>query len=165
MNNEQSEQKIGILYFTITFFIVFFVLHVLGYYGPKFMDNSKCFQYLGCNMGFFGYDALTHFISSVMISSFVVWLMKKKIQINILHDSFFRNLVVIITIMMFITFSWEFAEYSRDQFRIKVLHENITHPNCRDQASDSDTMGDMTFSILGATFTSIAFKSNLKRKQ
>jgi len=139
--------------FTLVLIIIFLIISFLGTHGPILMANNKCYQFLGCNSGFFGYDALVHFVSGIMDATLIVWLMKKFPPINLFHNNFWKNLLVVITMVVFIAFCWELCELSHDQFRMKVLHENLISENRLDQPSNDDTMGDITFSILGAAIT------------
>ncbi len=166
MNPEPSIWKNRILNITtISSIIVFLTLSFLGNHGSTFMSNDKCYALLGCNIGFFGYDVMVHFISGIMEASLIILLMKKFLSFNLFHESFWKNLLVVVSLVALIAFSWEFGELCHDQFRVKVLHENLINPNNLDQPTSNDTMGDMTFSILGATITAFALRSFMKKKK
>jgi len=136
--------------------IVWVVLGSLGIWGPHLMANGVCYRLLGCNSGFFGYDVVVHFVSGIMDATLIVWLMRKYPSANMLHGRFWKDFLVIVSIVALIAVSWEFCELCHDQFRMKVLHENLTVPNRLDQPTNDDTMGDMTFSIFGAAVTACA---------
>jgi hypothetical protein len=143
---------------------IFVIGWIFGAYGPTLMSNQKCFVVLGCNIGFFGYDAALHFLSGIMDATLIVWLMRKFPTINMFHDRFWKNFLVIITLVAFIAVSWEFGELCRDQFRMKILHENLTIPiNRLTQPTNNDTMGDITFSILGAVIAISVLKPLIRK--
>jgi hypothetical protein len=145
---------------------LFLIGWIFGAFGPTLMSNQKCFVLLGCNIGFFGYDAALHFLSGIMDSTLIVWLMRKFPEVNLFHDRFWKNFVVIITFVAFIAVAWEFGELCSDQFRMKVLHENLTTPiNLLKQPTNNDTMGDMTFTILGAVVATYALKSLMRKPE
>jgi hypothetical protein len=117
------------------------------------MANGVCYRFIGCNSGFFGYDMIVHLVSGIMDAALIVWLMGKFPQANLLHGRFWKDALIIISLVALVAVSWEFCELSHDQFRMKVLGENMTTPNRLDQPTNDDTMGDMTFSIAGAALT------------
>ncbi len=144
--------------------IVFDILQILGVSGPTFMDNSKCFAYLGCNAGFFGYDILVHFTSGISIVLILVWLMRKYPRLSILHGVRWKDILTLIICTVFIGVVWEFGEFARDQFMMKALNIDLIHPiNLLAQTSNSDTMGDLFFEMFGATVASFIIHRNRKR--
>ena len=160
MNGESPDRNNRRLNITaIILVIIFLVLSFLGNHGPNLMANGKCYRFLGCNSGFFGYDAVVHFVSGFMDATLIVWFMKKFPAINLFHNNFWKNFIVVITLVVFIAFSWEVGEFFHDQFRMKILHEDLIAQNRLDQPSNDDTMGDITFSILGAAITVLALRS------
>ena len=166
MNKEMSEKNNQIFNIvTLALVIIFLITSFLGTNGPMLMTNDRCYQFLGCNSGFFGYDALVHFVSGTMDATLIVWLMRKFPSISLFHNNFWKNLVVIISMVALIAFCWELFELSHDQFRMKFLHEDLVALNRLDQPSNDDTMGDITFSILGATITIFVLKSFSKWKK
>lgn len=126
------------------------------------MRNSLCFAYLGCNMGFFGYDALVHFTSGLAIGSGMVWLFRRSSKgkagsaFFTSQDQFWKTLLFILGVAAFIGVFWETLEYIYDYVRIVFLHMNILHPNQASQASNSDTMGDLVFGLFGALVAAIS---------
>ncbi|MGC9605249.1 MAG: hypothetical protein ABSF56_00605 [Minisyncoccia bacterium] len=144
---------------------VFVVGWFLGVKGPVLIANDRCYAILGCNIGFFGYDAALHFVSGVMDASLIVWLMRRFPAIDLFHERFWKNFLIIVSLVAMIAVSWEFGEFCHDQFRMKILHENMTVPNRLDQPTDSDTMGDMTFSILGAALTACALSPLVRKRR
>ena len=115
------------------------------------MENSICFKYLGCNAGFFGYDALVHFLAGMMEAVFILWLAKKFPKFNFLQRSFWKNAIILIALVTLLGVGWEFLEFGYDQARINLLHHDLLHPtNSLRQAGNTDTMGDLFFGLLGA---------------
>lgn len=117
------------------------------------MRNSQCFKYLGCNAGFFGFDALVHFLAGILFITFVLWLFHKYPKLNLLHGDFWKNAIILLAIVALLGVTWEIMEFSADHIRMNILHENLTHPNHLAQPSNSDTMGDLTFGLLGAALS------------
>jgi hypothetical protein len=106
-----------------------------------FMSDATCFHYLGCNAGFFGYDALTHFVCGIVIA---LGLKDKT-----------KNLLELLAYAALIGVCWEILEFGYDHFRMVVLHMNLTNPNTLSQPSNVDTMGDLIFGLLGTFFGSM----------
>lgn len=165
MNPDTSILKNKILNITVAISVItFFILSILGNHGPVLMSNDKCYPFLGCNIGFFGYDVLVHFVSGIMEATLIILIMRKFLVINLFHNCFWKNLLIVISLVLLIAFCWKFGELCHDQFRMKVLHENLITPNNLDQPTNNDTMGDTTFSLLGATIISFVFRSFMKEK-
>lgn len=123
------------------------------------MDNSLCFRYFGCNAGFFGYDAFVHFLGGILEATFMLWLAKNYRRLNIFHETFWKNLFVLIAIVALISISWEMFEFSYDHVQTNLLHEDILHPyDVKLQPSNDDTMGDLTFGLLGALSAIVILK-------
>ncbi len=137
-----------------------FILMSLGSKSFGWMRNSECFRYLGCNVGFFGYDALVHFVGGITIALGFFWLGGRHSKNSFFHDGgFWKNLITILAITALIGITWEMLEYSFDMFRTVVLHIDLFHPiNQAAQASNSDTMGDLTFGLLGALVSAFVVK-------
>ncbi len=147
------------------FVIAIFLLGwALGIRGPILIDNYKCYALLGCNMGFFGYDAALHFWSGIMDVVLIIWLTRKFPSFNLFHRRFWKNFLIIISLVAFISVAWEFGELCHDQYRMKVLHINLTTPDHLDQPTNDDTVGDMTFAIVGAAMAAGALKSLIRKK-
>ena len=143
---------------------LFLILTILGGHGPKFISNNKCYTYLGCNIGFFGYDAFVHFVSSIMETAAVIWFMKKFPKYDLFHQNIRKNICVVVMVVLSLSFIWEFGELLHDQFRQRVFHMDLAVPNYLDQPTNSDTMGDISFSLLGSTSTAILLGLYVKRK-
>lgn len=114
------------------------------------LNNSLCFNYLGCNAGFFGYDILVHFLAGMMEIVFILWLTKKSAKFNFLGENLWKNILLLIALMALLSISWEMYEFICDHLRMNVLHQNLLNQNRLWQASNSDTMGDLFFGLFGA---------------
>ncbi len=115
------------------------------------IENSRCFHYLGCNAGFFGYDVIVHFFGGIFEVMLIVWVGEKYLHLNILHSRFWKNALTLVMAIAFFAVVWEIYEFALDSFGTRlinsvfyILNNNPTQPG------NSDTMGDMTFAILGA---------------
>jgi hypothetical protein len=123
---------------------------VLGHLG----SNTACYKYLGCTDGFFGYDAIEHFLYGVTGVCTLAWIFETFPRYSLLQDKRWKNIITLITFVVFVSVLWEFAECAHDYFRIDVLHESLVnfrlHIDALDQPTNLDTMGDLTFGLLGA---------------
>jgi hypothetical protein len=158
--NEYNQNKKLTLIVWITiglFFLLEFVIaNVFRIDGKNLIDNSLCFKYLGCNVGFFGYDALVHFTAGIFEAPLIIWLFEKYYHISLFHNAgshtFWKNLIILIALLVLIAYSWEIIELSYDQFRIIFLHQILfipDHLNKLLQPSNIDTMGDIFCSTMG----------------
>lgn len=130
---------------------VFTLAEVIGGHSFGWMDNSRCFKYLGCNAGFFGYDALIHFLGGMIEAVFILWLAKKFPKFNFLQKNFWKNAVILIALIALLSVGWEFVEFGYDHVRMDILHQDLLYPTNRlRQPSNSDTMGDLFFGLFGA---------------
>ena len=134
-----------IIWFCVTFFgeIVYF-----------WAGNATCSPYLGCVAGFFGYDAFEHLFFGIAGTLGIFWFCEHFPKYSLFHTNKFRNFLVIISIVAFVSVLWEIAECAHDALRVDILHEplrNISlHINLLDQPTNLDTMGDLVFSLLGS---------------
>ena len=122
------------------------------------MSNDACFAIFGCNSGFFGYDAFRHFVSGAFGSGLLILIMRNRPRFNLLPGTFYKDIVILVAIVALGSVLWEIGEFTHDHYRIDVLHEDIALTNHLDQPTNSDTMGDMTFSLLGAFSMALALK-------
>jgi hypothetical protein len=160
--SNQDVRKLGVI--VLVSAVVFLTGWILGRWGPVLIANDRCYALLGCNIGFFGYDAALHFVSGIMDVAFIIWLMRRFPAVDMFHERFWKNFLIIIALVALIAVSWEFVELCHDQFSMKILHENLTVPDTLDQPTNDDTMGDMTFSILGAALSAGALKPMIRKK-
>ena len=159
MSSDEKKQRALILGKSLIFFVSLFcfTLFILGdSFGQ--MNNSNCFKLMGCNAGFFGYDAFVHLISGMMQATFILWLARRYTRFNILHNSFWKSFFVIVATVALIGLCWEMLEFLGDRFRIFILHINLFTPNKLFQASNADTMGDMIFALIGAKVILLSYR-------
>ncbi len=166
MQPAAQAQTDRILVATIALTVVLFVIGwAFGQYGPVLIANDKCFSILRCNAGFFGYDGLQHLLSGFGIGTFIIFLARLFPAHNVLHAKFWRSFLVIVALVVLVSFVWEMGEMLSDQFSIRILHENILVPNNMEQPSNIDTMGDMSFSLVGGMLAIAAFRSKVRVKE
>lgn len=116
--------------------------------------NSACYPVLGCDSGFFGYDALEHFLFGFAAVWTIVWLCQKLPRYSILDTTYWRSWSALVTGVMFIAVLWEMGECFRDAYLIDIAHQSLVnfrlHINYLAQPSNFDTMGDLSFTLLGS---------------
>lgn len=113
------------------------------------INNSRCFPVVGCNAGFFGYDAITHMAGGILWATLFVWLMLRYKRMHILHTTFGKSFFVIISTITLIHVGWEFYEFGLDKIDTLLLGRPL-HFDEIAQPSNTDTMGDLIFGLLGA---------------
>ena len=113
--------------------------------------NSTCSKLLGCVEGFAGYDAFEHMFFGIVAALAIVWLCEHFPKHSILHDKRWKSVLTVIAIVALASVVWEMAECAHDAIRIDILHEHLRgfHLNLLDQPTNLDTMGDLTFALLG----------------
>ena len=160
MEKEKSDCAFSVT--VVVLVIIFLTGWIVGAFGPTLMNNNTCYALLGCNAGFFGFDAALHFFGGITIATLIIWLMRRFPAVTMFHERFWKNFLTLIALASFIAISWELVEFSGDHFKMKILHEDLVALNQLKQSGNSDTMGDMTFFVLGAALAARAFKSKLK---
>lgn len=143
-----TKSKIDILLLIAT--LLFAIIEFLGDGFTFFIQNSRCFTFLGCNAGFFGYDALIHISGGIFFSILLVWLMRRYPRFDILHNKFWKSILVLLALITFISTVWEIYEFALDHFDILSLHTNGSYIDTLAQPGLSDTIGDFFFELLGA---------------
>jgi hypothetical protein len=138
--------------------LALFVVWFFGHYEPHYIFNDRCFRLFGCNIGFFGYDALIHLLSSIFEAVTIIWLMNK---FNLFKYNIWKNITLIIFIVFLLAVAWELCELVSDQIRLHSTTLELIHSNFFDQPNRSDTIGDIAFSILGAGITTLLLRSYL----
>ncbi len=129
--------------------------------GGSLGANDKCYPYLGCTSGFFGYDAIEHFLFGVAAVLVLVWFFRAYPRFSLFSDIRWKDVLTLVALIALVSVFWELFECAHDLFRVDVLHQSLfnlqLHINQLDQPSNLDTMGDLSFAILGsflsATFT------------
>lgn len=102
---------------------------------------------LGCNYGFFGYDALWHLIGGILAGSAFVLISGKRPR--------YFALLAIVTLA---SVGWEALEFGHDKVfnRIPVINKiEFLHFERVAQPSNADTVGDLLFSIAGAAIAGL----------
>jgi hypothetical protein len=122
--------------------------------GGSFGSNPSCYKYLGCTTGFFGYDAIEHFLFGIAAVGILVWFFMKFPKYSLLHTERWKNILTVVALIILVSVIWEFIECAHDYFRIEVLHQLLInfrlHINSLDQPTNLDTMGDLFFSLFGS---------------
>ncbi len=127
--------------------------------GFWFGNNHYCYTSLGCNAGFFGFDALVHFSSGIAEASLIIWLAKNYKKVNFFDGNSCRNIVILVALVALLGIGWELLELGHDLIVTNTTvfsslpffgPENIAQP------SGSDTMGDLSLDLLGALVFSLA---------
>lgn len=116
--------------------------------------NGTCYKYVGCTDGFFGFDAIEHFLFGVTLVWGVIWACRTFPKYSILRIKPFETMVALISFVALIAVFWEFAECAHDAFRLYVLNNSYLlnfrlHIDLLDQPTNLDTMGDIAFSLFG----------------
>ncbi len=160
MNYDLNKKNVWISIFLLISLAVFvFFEFIAGHLLWPAMNNSSCLNYLGCNAGFFGYDALVHFTAGIMETAFILWLINKYPNLNSFQYKFARNLFMFSCLIIFIGVFWEFFEFALDHIRMDLLHLDLLHPiNRLYQASNDDTMGDLFFGWLASILAILSIK-------
>ena len=148
----KKNSRLGLL---VILFVVLVLIFSLGGELVGWMKDSFCLQYLGCVYGFFGYDAVAHFVSGMAEAIILFWLMKKFVRFNVLGESRWKNVVVLVALVALIGVLWEFGEFTADYIRMNGMHINLRALDMLAQPSNSDTMGDLFFDMLGGFIVAI----------
>ena len=155
-SNNNSTSPLG---FFVAAFTILFAFGVVGGHVWHWMSNEMCYYYLGCNVGFFGYDAIVHLVGGILIVLSLLWLMRRFPSLDILHDNdFSKNFLIVLALVALIGVGWEIMEFSFDHWRMVVLNENLINPNTLAQPSNGDTMGDLVFGLFGGTITMLIMR-------
>lgn len=122
--------------------------------GGSWGANNACYPYLGCTSGFFGYDAIEHFLFGVVAIFALVWFFRTHPRFSLLSDVRWKNVVILIAVVALVSVFWELLECAHDFFRVDILHQSLfnfrLHLNQLDQPTNLDTMGDLTFALIGS---------------
>jgi hypothetical protein len=107
MNNNRTKLLAGVLAGST---LAFLIADVIGStsFGFGFMKNDYCFKYLGCNAGFFGYDAIEHFLSGLSEGFLFLWLSHRSEKFDFLRNgSFWKNFLVLLGLVALVGVGWE----------------------------------------------------------
>lgn len=124
-------------------------------------DNWVCGTF-GCNYGFFGYDTVVqHFLAGILGVIILVWFMMAYPKLNLLRQSFIKNLLIIVAVVGLVGICWELFEFVQDLIRIKLFGLSGSDGAIRNylaQASSADTIGDLVFDLLGGILGTLLAK-------
>jgi hypothetical protein len=151
---------------------VWLVLTVLGEFITGWATNNICYRYLGCNDGFFGYDAMEHLLFGFALLMCMLWLADRFPPLSLIARKRIKTIVTLIAYVALTAVIWEMFECAWDQYRVVILHETLfsfkLHIDALSQSSNLDTMGDISFSLFGALIASgiaeFLHKGVLKRR-
>lgn len=137
----------------------FFLLVCLLGEGPLmgWASNKECYVYLGCTNGFFGYDAIEHFLFGIVGILTLVWIFKRFTRFSFEQNRRWKNALILLSLTLSIALLWEFIEFVYDIVHVEILHVPLfnfkLHINLLAQPSNFDTIGDFAFCTLGAIST------------
>jgi len=142
---------------------IYLIANIIGEgIGGSLAANPSCLKYFGCTAGFFGFDAVEHFLFGVAGTFVLIFIFQKFPKYSILSDKRWKNILIIIALIALISVLWELLEFAHDIIRIDILHQALVNwrlnINLLDQPSNFDTMGDLTFGLLGSVITLIFAK-------
>lgn len=130
-------------------------------YGEFFngAPNSACYSILGCDEGFFGYDALEHFLFGAFAVASLYWLSKRFPAYSILRGTRTETGLILVSLTSLVAVVWEIAECFRDAYLLDIAHQRLfdlhLHINYLAQPSNFDTMGDLSLTLLSASLTAV----------
>lgn len=127
-------------------------LEFIGDIYPGYIANEHCFELLGCNIGFYGYDGFLHFVSGICVGLGVIWA-KHRAYIDRASATAFAMLSSGIAVV------WEFAEWAYDLTRIHLLDMNLLVPNILTQPNSQDTVGDVILALIGTLIVYLVYSS------
>lgn len=154
MSNPRDKVKNPFSSGLISAALLFAIPDFAGQVYPFWMDSSLCFKYIGCNAGFFGYDALLHCISGGAGVLFFLWLNERKPGLQLLPKRQSVRIFLLLSAIALLSVCWEISEYSWDLFRtLSGFHVDLLHFYQPGQPSNADTMGDLTANLAGASAT------------
>ena len=157
-----------ILVLIISSAAIFVTTTLLGEAIFAWAGNSTCSTYLGCVSGFFGYDAAEHFFFGAMAIWILVALCQKFPAYSILHTEFWKMALTLVAMVAFFSVLWEIFECGYDAFRISILHQQLLsfrlHIDYLAQPTNFDTMGDISFSLLGGLFALFSTRNILENE-
>ncbi len=146
---EIKKIKILLFYFTA----VWLLITSLGELLYDWAGNNVCSKYLGCIEGFFGYDAFEHLFFGVALAIGLILFDKLYPKYSLLKEEKWKMFIEIIAIIALVSVAWEMYECAHDAFRLDILGEKLVnwrvHLNLLDQPTNLDTMGDLSFDLLG----------------
>ncbi len=163
MNTQHPGKKLKIILWGAI--ILFILLEYIGgnivhLDGLKLMANGLCFRTLGCNNGFFGYDALVHFSGGFLEAASIFFLANTYPTISPFvraeeKYACIKNFIIFLGMLAVLGYGWELIEFIFDQVRMGIFHMQLLVPNELAQPTNADTMGDIFFGICGGVFNAL----------
>jgi uncharacterized membrane protein YjdF len=145
----------NIAWYATTATALFLIVGAFGE-GPiaHFASNTICNAYINCTVGFLGYDAIEHFLSGVSVTLILIWIFKKFPTYSLFTPKRWKNILILLALVISISVLWEIIECAYDIFRFDILVEPSLsvklHLNILAQPTNLDTMGDLIFGAFGA---------------
>jgi hypothetical protein len=138
----------------ISLTVVWALMTYFGEFFYPWANNGACSKYLGCVGGFAGYDAFEHLFFGLALAIGLIWFFEYSPKYSLLHSNLFKTLIVIVALVTLVSVFWEIIECLHDALRLDILHESLRnfklHIDLLDQPNNLDTMGDLTFALLGS---------------
>ncbi|MFZ2804472.1 MAG: hypothetical protein WA001_04570 [Patescibacteria group bacterium] len=151
---------------------IWLCITVLGEHVFTWAGNATCSAALGCVSGFFGFDAFEHLFFGVALALVIVFLCMRFPKYSILHSERWKTVLTIVATVVLVSVLWEIFECIHDAFRVDILHEALSnlrlHIDLLDQPSNLDTMGDLSFAMLGSVigfFLTVGKKAGSKTRK
>ena len=134
--------------------VIWLCITLGGEYIFAWAGNATCSTYLGCVEGFAGYDAFEHMFFGVAGALAIMWFCERYPQYSILPSRHWKAALIIVAVIALAAICWEILEYAHDTVELDIFHMQLVnwrlHVNNLDQPSNSDTVGDLTFAVLGS---------------
>ncbi len=128
------------------------------------MDNARCFPYIGCNAGLWGYDAVLHTLSGVIAVVALLWLGRIWSRFDFYSYTPLRRGVSIFIILLAIGIGWETWEFSVDQLVVGSVNPQLIRFGVPLQPSALDTVGDLVVSTVGGLVTLVVCGAFRRKK-
>lgn len=133
---------------------VYILADLLGEFMAGWGFNAECIRFIGCTNGFFGFDAIEHFLSGFVILLCLVIFFQRHPKWSPLTGNIWKDAFILVATVNLISVGWELVECAHDVFRLAVLHEKLysvkLNIDLLDQPTNLDTMGDLAFNMLGS---------------
>ena len=139
--------------------LTFMGIDFVGQLGPDFENNVACYQYIGCNAGFGGYDAICHFVFGITVAVGAIWFSKRHPRRTLLSDSPAKSVFLILAYMALLAVVWEMCEFAYDYLTvIDLAHPlmNADEIQFFAQPTNADTIGDIFWSLFGTLLTLVS---------
>ncbi len=164
--NQKSYRQVIIV--TIVTLVIYILADLLGEFMAGWGYNAECIRFIGCTNGFFGFDAIEHFLSGFVILLCVLIFFNRYPRFSLLTGTWWKDALILVASVNLISVAWELVECAHDVFRVAVLHEPLINLKLNidllDQPTNLDTMGDMAFNVLGSILSAAFVWLSLKKR-